>query len=116
MDGGQAREILGRTRQACEQWRSRSLERRAEPLRALARLLRERSAEVARLMAREMGKPVRQGTAEAEKCAWTCEHFADHAAAMLAPAPVATEAARSYVTFQPLGVVLAVMPWNFPFR
>ncbi len=114
MDGEQARGILGGTRQAYEEWRSRSLERRAEPLRALARLLRERSAEVAGLMAREMGKPVRQGTAEAEKCAWTCEYFADNAAGMLAPAPVATEAARSYVTFQPLGVVLAVMPWNFP--
>jgi succinate-semialdehyde dehydrogenase/glutarate-semialdehyde dehydrogenase len=62
-----------------------------------------------------MGKPVRQGTSEAEKCAWTCEYFADNAEKMLAPEAVATEAARSYVTFQPLGVVLAVMPWNFPF-
>jgi succinate-semialdehyde dehydrogenase/glutarate-semialdehyde dehydrogenase len=115
MDSDQAREILGRTHQACAEWRSWSLERRAQPLRALTRLLRERSGVIAGLMAREMGKPVRQGASEAQKCAWTCEYFADNAARMLAPEAVATEAARSYVAFQPLGVVLAVMPWNFPF-
>ena len=115
MEAAQVREILLRTHQAFQDWRGRSLQRRAEPLRALARLLRERSGEIAGLMAREMGKPVRQGTAEAEKCAWTCEYFAENAPAILEPEAVATEAARSYVSFQPLGVVLAVMPWNFPF-
>jgi succinate-semialdehyde dehydrogenase/glutarate-semialdehyde dehydrogenase len=115
MDGAQAREILGRTQQAYLGWRSSSLQSRAEPLRALARLLRERDEAIAELMAREMGKPMAQGKAEAEKCAWTCAYFADNAQAMLRPEPVATEASRSYLTFQPLGVVLAVMPWNFPF-
>jgi succinate-semialdehyde dehydrogenase/glutarate-semialdehyde dehydrogenase len=115
MDGAQAREILGRTQQAYLGWRSSSLQSRAEPLRALARLLRERGEAIAELMAREMGKPMAQGKAEAEKCAWTCAYFADNAQAMLRPEPVATEASRSYLTFQPLGVVLAVMPWNFPF-
>jgi succinate-semialdehyde dehydrogenase/glutarate-semialdehyde dehydrogenase len=62
-----------------------------------------------------MGKPVRQGRAEIEKCAWACAHYADHAADMLAPQVVETDAARSYVRFDPLGVVLAIMPWNFPF-
>jgi succinate-semialdehyde dehydrogenase/glutarate-semialdehyde dehydrogenase len=66
-------------------------------------------------MALEMGKPVAQGEAEVEKCAWVCEYYADHAEAMLAEQPRETDAAQSYVRFDPLGPVLAVMPWNFPF-
>jgi succinate-semialdehyde dehydrogenase/glutarate-semialdehyde dehydrogenase len=62
-----------------------------------------------------MGKPVRDGVAEAQKCATACEHYAEHAERLLAREPVATEAHKSFVTFNPLGVVLAVMPWNFPF-
>lgn len=88
---------------------------RDQALSAAARLLRERRDEFAQLMAREMGKPVTQGSAEAEKCACVCEYYADHAAAFLAPQLVATEATRSYVMFQPIGTILAVMPWNFPF-
>jgi len=115
MQPGQVRDILEKAQRAFLDWRTRSLQDRARPLRELAPLLRERSGAIARLMAREMGKPVRQGAAEVEKCAWTCEYFAENAEAFLRPQAVATEAARSYVTFQPLGVVLAVMPWNFPF-
>jgi succinate-semialdehyde dehydrogenase/glutarate-semialdehyde dehydrogenase len=66
-------------------------------------------------MTREMGKPLAQARAEAEKCAWVCRYYADHAADFLADEPVETDAARSYVAYQPLGPVLAVMPWNFPF-
>ncbi|MEI8314476.1 MAG: NAD-dependent succinate-semialdehyde dehydrogenase [Verrucomicrobiota bacterium] len=88
---------------------------RAPALRATARLLRERGDDLARLMALEMGKPITQGRAEVEKCAWVCEYYADNAAKFLAPQPVATEATRSFVMFQPLGTILAVMPWNFPF-
>jgi succinate-semialdehyde dehydrogenase/glutarate-semialdehyde dehydrogenase len=62
-----------------------------------------------------MGKPLQQGIAEAEKCAWVCEYYAEHAAAQLGDEPVHTDASRSFVAFRPLGVVLAVMPWNFPF-
>src|SRR5262249_5511074 len=62
----------------------------------------------------EMGKPLAQGVAEAEKCAWVCEYYAEHAAAQLADDVIATDAKRSFVAFEPLGVVLAVMPWNFP--
>ncbi|HET9951853.1 MAG TPA: NAD-dependent succinate-semialdehyde dehydrogenase [Candidatus Eisenbacteria bacterium] len=96
-------------------WRRESFETRAAVLRRAAARLRERAAEDAILMALEMGKPVAQGRAEAEKCAWTCDYFAEHAAAMLASQPAPSDASRSYVTFQPLGVVLAVMPWNFPY-
>jgi succinate-semialdehyde dehydrogenase/glutarate-semialdehyde dehydrogenase len=77
--------------------------------------LRERREHLARLAAVEMGKPVTEGMAEVEKCAWLCDFYAEHGAAMLADEPVATEARESFITFQPLGVILAVMPWNFPF-
>jgi succinate-semialdehyde dehydrogenase/glutarate-semialdehyde dehydrogenase len=95
-------------------WRERGFEERATVLRAAAGLLRERRHELAELMTREMGKVLAGGLAEADKCAWVCEYYAGQAAAFLAPEVVATEASRSYVAFEPLGVVLAVMPWNFP--
>jgi succinate-semialdehyde dehydrogenase/glutarate-semialdehyde dehydrogenase len=99
---------------AFEEWRRTSFGERAGVLRRAALLLRERREGLARLMALEMGKPVAQGRAEAEKCAWVCEYYATYAESMLAPEEVATDAAKSYVAFEPLGPVLAVMPWNFP--
>lgn len=95
-------------------WRDRSFAERGRVLRRTAELLRSRKDELAELMAEEMGKPVRQGVSEAEKCAWVCEYYADNAEAQLAPDIVPTEATSTYVAFEPLGVVLAVMPWNFP--
>jgi succinate-semialdehyde dehydrogenase/glutarate-semialdehyde dehydrogenase len=80
-----------------------------------AALLRERREEYAALMATEMGKPVLQGSAEVEKCAWVCDYYAEHAERFLAAEAVDSDASRSYVAYQPLGVILAVMPWNFPF-
>jgi succinate-semialdehyde dehydrogenase/glutarate-semialdehyde dehydrogenase len=77
-------------------------------------LLRQRNEDLARLMAIEMGKPLAQGRAEAEKCAWVCDYYGEHAANFLADEPISTDAGRSYVSYRPLGVVLAVMPWNFP--
>ena len=88
---------------------------RARPLRAAARVLREEAEALARLAALEMGKPLAQGRAEVEKCAATCDFYAEHAARFLARETVATEASKSFVCFEPLGVVLAVMPWNFPY-
>jgi succinate-semialdehyde dehydrogenase / glutarate-semialdehyde dehydrogenase len=96
-------------------WRVTSIEERARILRAAAALLRERAADHAALMAREMGKPVAQGRAELDKCAWACDHVAETGPAVLEPRPVDTDASRSWVSFQPLGPVLAIMPWNFPF-
>ena len=109
------RETVERAHAAFLGWRRTPLADRAARMRSAALILRGRSGRYARLMAREMGKPVREGVAEIEKCAGACDHFAEHAERSLAPEPVATEARSSYVTFQPLGVVLAVMPWNFPF-
>jgi succinate-semialdehyde dehydrogenase/glutarate-semialdehyde dehydrogenase len=96
-------------------WRRRSHDERAVPMRAVAQLLRAKARALAELMAREMGKPLRDGIAEAQKCATACDYYAEHAARLLAREPVQTEARKSFVAFNPLGVVLAVMPWNFPF-
>jgi succinate-semialdehyde dehydrogenase/glutarate-semialdehyde dehydrogenase len=100
---------------AFNDWRRASFADRGTILRGVARALRTRKSELARLMALEMGKPLNQGESEIEKCAMTCEYFADHAARYLAQEEVSTEARRSFVLYQPLGVVLGVMPWNFPF-
>jgi succinate-semialdehyde dehydrogenase / glutarate-semialdehyde dehydrogenase len=100
---------------AFQQWRRASFDNRATVLRGVARVLRARKRELARLMALEMGKPLNQGESEIEKCATTCDYFADHAASFLASEEIATDARRSFVSYQPLGVVLGVMPWNFPF-
>src|SRR5881628_3006392 len=110
-----ASKIIGQIHAAFLDWRLRSFTARATPMRKAAEILRAEASEFARLMAREMGKPVRDGVAEAQKCALGCEFYADHAARFLAQESVATDARSSFVTFNPLGVVLAVMPWNFPF-
>lgn len=105
-----------RSAQACAlEWRNTGFATRSKLMRDLAATLRKQSDHLAGLMAMEMGKPVRDGRAEAEKCASACEYYAENAEAFLAPERVATEARASYVAFNPLGVILAVMPWNFPF-
>jgi succinate-semialdehyde dehydrogenase / glutarate-semialdehyde dehydrogenase len=95
-------------------WRKTSFPERAGPMKRAGALLRERRDDLARLMAVEMGKPLAQGRAEAEKCAWVCDYYAETAERFLSPEEIPTDASRSYVAFTPLGVVLAVMPWNFP--
>jgi succinate-semialdehyde dehydrogenase/glutarate-semialdehyde dehydrogenase len=106
---------LSQAESAFRGWREVAFSERARYLRAAAELMRRERRRHAELMALEMGKPVQQGEAEAEKCAWVCEYYAEHAEGFLAPEPVETDAARSYVRFDPLGPVLAIMPWNFPF-
>jgi len=107
--------IIARADAASRDWRGLAVAARAERLRAAGRILRERQDAYARTMALEMGKPLAQGVAEAEKCAWACDYYAEQAAAMLADQPRRTDAARSYVRFEAIGPVLAIMPWNFPF-
>src|SRR2546428_5935769 len=106
---------LATAERAFADWRHRRFAERAGLMRGAARLLRERKTTYARTMALEMGKPLAQGEAEAEKCAWACEYYADGAAEFLAERPHESDATRSLVRFDPLGPVLAVMPWNFPF-
>ncbi|HLN57429.1 MAG TPA: aldehyde dehydrogenase family protein, partial [Thermoanaerobaculia bacterium] len=108
-------EIISAAHEEFLGWRHTSFAERAAPMRRAGEILRANAVEYARLMAREMGKPVREGTAEAQKCASVCDFYAENAARFLDREPIATDARKSFVTFNPLGVVLAVMPWNFPF-
>jgi succinate-semialdehyde dehydrogenase/glutarate-semialdehyde dehydrogenase len=97
------------------EWRRVSMDERAARMRRAGEILEQRKQEFGRLMTIEMGKPIGPGVAEAEKCALACRFYADHAAEFLAPEPVKTDASESLVRFDPIGAVLAVMPWNFPF-
>ncbi len=106
--------ILREARDAFGSWRRTTFAERAAPMRRAGALLRERRDELAMLMALEMGKPLAQGKAEAEKCGSVCDYYAEAAPGFLAAETIATDASKSYVVFEPLGVVLAVMPWNFP--
>jgi succinate-semialdehyde dehydrogenase/glutarate-semialdehyde dehydrogenase len=96
-------------------WRGKPYGDRAHLLRALAKNLRARRQPLAEAAVREMGKPIAQALAEVEKCARSCDYFAEHAGALLAERPVESNASRSAVAFRPLGVIFAIMPWNFPY-
>jgi len=111
----QVDEAIGQADDAFRAWRARSFSERALPMRKLARIFRERADRYGALMTSEMGKPITEARAEVEKCAFGCEHFAEHAARYLSDEPIESNARRSIVAFEPLGVILAVMPWNFPF-
>ena len=100
---------------AFQGWRRRMFAERAVLLRSLAVILRARKDFYALLMTQEMGKPVTEARAEIEKCAWNCDFYAENAENFLADEAVATNAKRSLIAYEPLGVILAVMPWNFPF-
>ena len=113
--GAELRAALERSEHAFGSWRRTDFDERATVLRRAAELLRSEAETHGRLMAEEMGKPVTAGRAEAEKCAWVCEYYAEHAEHFLADEPAETDAARSYVAYRPLGPVLAIMPWNFPY-
>lgn len=114
MTPAQAAAAVVHAHEAWRAWRNTPFAERAGLMKKTAAILRERRTELATLMAREMGKPLKQGVAEAEKCASGCDYFADAAEAHLAPEAIKTDASKSYVAFEPLGVILAVMPWNFP--
>ncbi|HEY4320278.1 MAG TPA: NAD-dependent succinate-semialdehyde dehydrogenase [Gemmatimonadales bacterium] len=115
MTSPELRAALRRADKAFSSWRRTAFAERATVVRQAGVLLRQRATEYGRLMALEMGKPVAEGRAEAIKCATACDYYADGAEAMLADEVIATDAVRSFVHYEPLGAVLAVMPWNFPF-
>jgi succinate-semialdehyde dehydrogenase/glutarate-semialdehyde dehydrogenase len=108
-------DVIEKTHAAFLAWRRTSFAERAAAMRRAAEVLRAGAGEYARMTALEMGKPIRDGAAEIGKCALACDFYAENAERFLAREPVATSAAKSFVAFEPLGVVLAVMPWNFPF-
>jgi len=107
--------ILNRAEKSFQSWRALSFKERALIMKKASDILRKGKDRYARLMAQEMGKPFVQGQGEIEKCAFVCDFYAEHAEYFLTPEPVRTEASKSFVTYEPLGIVLAVMPWNFPF-
>jgi succinate-semialdehyde dehydrogenase/glutarate-semialdehyde dehydrogenase len=100
---------------AAADWGRQPIGRRADLLVRLAGLLRARRDDLGALITSEMGKLIGEARAEVDKCALVCEHYAEHAARYLADQPIDSDASRSLVAFQPLGTILAVMPWNFPF-
>ena len=111
----EAKDAAAAARKSFLDWRRTSFAERSAIIHAAAGILRARKDEFARLMTDEMGKTIDEGRAEIEKCAFHCDWFADHAQNYLADEPVDIGAGETFVTFNPLGVVLAVMPWNFPF-
>ena len=107
--------VLERAEQAFRTYRSTSFDERAGWLNKAAHILEDEKDRWARLMTQEMGKTYKAAVAEAEKCAWGCRYFAENGAGFLADEEIATDADKSYVRYLPLGPILAVMPWNFPF-
>lgn len=115
LTGADIEQRLARAAAAFEIQRHRPWGERASRLQSAARILEERAATYGRMITLEMGKPVTASIAEVKKCAMVCRHYAEQAEQALAPEHIATDATESYVRFEPLGAVLAVMPWNFPF-
>jgi succinate-semialdehyde dehydrogenase/glutarate-semialdehyde dehydrogenase len=111
----EAMQQLEKAHQAFCTWSQTDFSERAALMKKVSLILAENKTEYARIMALEMGKPITAGRAEIEKCAWVCEYYAEHSEKMLQPETIKTDAKKSYVTFNPLGVILAVMPWNYPF-
>jgi acyl-CoA reductase-like NAD-dependent aldehyde dehydrogenase len=108
-------EALGQARETFLSWRNTTFAERGALFHRLAAYLRDHQAELARTATIEMGKPIVEAEAEVEKCAWNCDFYADNAEKFLADEHVTSNATESYISYQPLGVVLALMPWNYPF-
>lgn len=98
-----------------ESWKNTSFKHRSTLMLEAAKILRDRKAHYAKIISQEMGKPISQALAEVEKCAWVCEYYARNAEDQLKDERIETDAHKSYVRYEPLGVVLAIMPWNYPF-
>jgi len=107
--------IINSTHQSFLSWKETSFQHRSLKMKNAAQILRKKIRKYAELMTREMGKPIKQSYSEVEKCAWVCDYYADNAEGFLQDEIIKPDASKSFVSFQPLGVVLAVMPWNFPF-
>jgi len=108
-------EIIAGAESAFEKWKEISFGKRSRLMKNAAEVLRKRKDELAGLMTLEMGKPINQSFAEVEKCAWVCDYYAENGEKFLEDEIVKTDASKSFITCQPLGVILAIMPWNFPF-
>lgn len=115
MSDAEVSKILDQSNSTYNEWKLTPFEHRSLLMKNASKILRAKKDELASLMTLEMGKPIAQSKAEVEKCAWVCDYYADNAEKFLANEIVKTEFSKSYISYQPLGVILAVMPWNFPF-
>jgi succinate-semialdehyde dehydrogenase / glutarate-semialdehyde dehydrogenase len=115
MSPSEVREIIDLINEAFEKWSQTSYNHRSKLMMNAANILRDKREEYSNLMTLEMGKPIAQSRAEVDKCTWVCDYYAENAEKFLSDEIIVTDASKSFVAFQPLGVVLAVMPWNFPF-
>ncbi len=107
--------IISQVNSAYLEWKETSFSVRSSLIFKAAKVLRENINEYSELMTIEMGKPISQSRAEVEKCAWVCEYYAENAEKFLSDEIIKTEASNSFIAYRPIGIVLAVMPWNFPF-
>ena len=108
-------EIIIEAEAAFQEWKKTTYADRSKLMHNVARVLRDNIKRYSEMMTLEMGKPIKQSYAEVEKCAWVCEYYAENAEKMLSEEIIETDGSESYIRFDPIGVVLAVMPWNFPF-
>ncbi|HKJ34487.1 MAG TPA: NAD-dependent succinate-semialdehyde dehydrogenase [Balneolales bacterium] len=115
IDRDELENLLKKVDETQQEWVHVPFSERSEKMKKAAKILRDKAGEFGQLMADEMGKPVSQGKAEAEKCAWVCDYYAENAEDILKDVPVETDASNSYVHYQPMGIVMAIMPWNYPF-
>lgn len=111
----QVEKSIGNAHHAFTSWRKTHFAQRTEKMHQLAKVLEKNKTKYAEVMTLEMGKPITQAIAEVEKCAWVCRYYAENAKDQLAPKQIPTDATESYVRYDPLGVILGVMPWNYPF-
>lgn len=111
----QVNRLINEGHRCFKHWRKTNFKTRQSLMMDLATHLRQSQDKYARLMADEMGKPITAGKAEIEKCAWVCEHYAAHAEHYLAQRMILSGQSKGFVCYQPLGIVFAIMPWNFPF-
>ncbi len=115
MDEQKISSIINSTHQAFSGWKKTDFKFRSEKMKKVSEILKKDKRKFAEMMTLEMGKPILQSIAEVEKCAWVCDYYSENAESFLKEVNIKTDATESFITFQPLGIVLAVMPWNFPF-
>ena len=115
MDDDQVREKVKNARLALHSWKNLDIGERCSIVRNLGRVMRKNKDEYAKIITEEMGKPIRQATAEVEKCAWLCDYYSETAETFLRDELIPTEFRKSFVSFEPIGIIAGIMPWNFPF-
>jgi acyl-CoA reductase-like NAD-dependent aldehyde dehydrogenase len=115
MTDDEIREKVSKARLALQGWKNLDIGERCSITRNLGRVMRKNKDSYAKLITEEMGKPIRQAVAEVEKCAWLCDYYSETAESFLRDELIPTEFRKSFVSFEPLGVVAGIMPWNFPF-